>query len=126
METSQGYTGQQNTAGWTPASNPGRIPLRFAPEWNLNVFAKYSFRDRQNQGWEVKAGVAAVGALYTQLTGFGLTRIPDSQNTFDAGASYTWKKYHFDLMVTNLTNEPFFITRDQPPRTYRFSVSTRF
>jgi hypothetical protein len=29
-------------------------------------------------------------------------------------------------MVTNLTEAPFLITRDQPPRTYRFSVSSRF
>jgi hypothetical protein len=29
-------------------------------------------------------------------------------------------------MVTNLTEAPFLITRDQPPRTYRLSVSTTF
>ncbi len=126
MEVSQGFTGQQNTAGWTAASNPGRIPLRFAPEWNLNVFGKYSFRDQREQGWEVKAGVAAVGPLYTQLTGFGLTLIPDNQYSYDAGAAYRWKNYNFDLMVTNLTNAPFFITRDQAPRTYRFSVSAKW
>ena len=127
MTTSQAFTGQQNTAGWnTTTNNPGTIPLRFAPEWNLNVFAKYSFRDTRGQGWEVKAGVAAIGALYTQLTGFGLTEIPDSQQSYDAGVAYKWKDYNFDLMVTNIDSAPFYITRDQPPRTYRFSVSTRF
>jgi len=127
LNTSQGFTGQQNTAGWSVASNnPGRIPLRFAPEWNVNIFAKYSFLNEQDQGWEVKAGVAAIGSLYTQLSGFGLTRIPDSQQTYDAGATYRWKRYLFDLMVTNLTDEVFLITRDQAPRTIRFSVSTQF
>jgi hypothetical protein len=29
-------------------------------------------------------------------------------------------------MVTNIGNDPFVITRDQPPRTYRLSISTRF
>jgi hypothetical protein len=29
-------------------------------------------------------------------------------------------------MVTNLTSDPFLITRDQAPRTYRFSVSAQF
>ncbi len=127
MTTSQAFTGQQNTEGWnTTTNNPGTIPLRFAPEWNLNVFAKYSFRDAKSQGWEVKAGVVAIGSLFTQLTGFGLTKIPDAQQSYDIGAAYRWKNYNFDLMVTNLTEEPFYITRDQPPRTYRFSVSAQF
>jgi outer membrane receptor for monomeric catechols len=127
LNTSQGFTGQQNTAGWSVANNnPGRIPLRFAPEWNGNLFAKYSFRNAQEQGWEVKGGVSMVGPLYTQLTGFGLTRIPETQRSYDAGVAYRWNRYNFDVMVTNLTNEPFYITRDQPPRTYRFSVAAQF
>lgn len=126
LNTSQGFTGQQNSRGWTAASNPGRIPLRFAPDWNANVFLKYSFRDAQAQGWEVKGGMAAIGPLLTQITGFGLSKIPDSQRSFDLGAAYRWKNHNFDLMVTNLTNDPFLITRDQAPRTYRFSVSSQF
>ena len=90
------------------------------------MFAKYSFTDEANQGWEVKAGVNAGGPLYTQITNFGLTRIPDRQFSFDLGASYTWKNYNFDLMITNLGDEPFYITRDQAPRSYRFSVTTQF
>jgi outer membrane receptor for monomeric catechols len=126
MQTSQGFTGQQNALGWTTASNPGRIPLRFAPDWNVNIFAKYSFRDASEHGWEIKAGVSAVGPQLTQLTGYGLVEIPESQHSYDAGVSYRWKTYNFDLMVTNIGNDPFVITRDQPPRTYRFSASTRF
>jgi iron complex outermembrane receptor protein len=126
MQTSQGFTGQQNTQGWTTASNPGRIPLRFAPDWNLNLFAKYSFRDAREQGWELKAGMSLIGPQLTQLTGYGLVEIPESQHSYDAGVAYRWKTYDFDLMVTNIGNDPFVITRDQPPRTYRFSVSTRF
>lgn len=125
MTTSQAYTGQQNSAGYTSA-NSTTIPIRFAPKWNANVFAKYSFRNARNEGWEVKAGVAMVGPLLTQLTGFGLTWIPDRQQSLDAGVAYRWNNYNFDLMVTNLGNDPFYITRDQPPRTYRFSVSTQF
>ena len=126
MTTSQGFTGQQNTLGWTTASNPGRIPLRFAPDWDANLFAKYSFRNARNQGLEVKAGFSVIGPLLTQMTGYGLMQIPASQHSYDAGASYQWKRYNFDLMVTNIGNDPFLITRDQPPRTWRFSVSTRF
>jgi outer membrane receptor for monomeric catechols len=126
LNTSQGFTGQQNALGWTTASNPGRIPLRFAPDWNANIFLKYSFRDPKAQGWEVKGGVTAIGPLLTQLTGFGLSQIPDGQKSYDVGAGYRWKNYNFDLMVTNLTNDPFLITRDQAPRTYRFSVSATF
>jgi outer membrane receptor protein involved in Fe transport len=127
MTTSQGFTGQQNAQGWnTTTNNPGRIPLRFAPEWNFNLFAKYSFRGADQQGWEVKGGVTAIGPFYGQITNFGLTRIPSNQRSYDLGAAYRWQKYNFDLMVTNLDNSPFLITRDQPPRTYRFSVTTQF
>jgi len=126
LNTSQGFTGQQNSRGWTNAANPGRIPLRFAPDWNANLFAKYSFRDQRDEGFEIKGGVAAIGPLLTQITGFGLSKIPSSQKSYDAGAAYRWKTYDFDLMVTNLTSAPFLITRDQAPRTYRFSVTARF
>jgi outer membrane receptor protein involved in Fe transport len=126
MDTSQAFTGQQNSLGWTTASHPGSIPLRFAPDWNLNIFAKYSLQDAKGQGWTLKAGASLIGPLLTQITGYGLTQIPDSQHSYDAGASYRWRKYDFDFMVTNIGNDPFLITRDQPPRTYRFSVSTRF
>lgn len=126
LNTSQGFTGQQNSRGWTTASNPGRIPLRFAPDWNANLFLKYSFRDAKRQGWEVKGGVAAIGPLLTQITGFGLSQISDTQKSYDVGAGYRWQNYNFDLMITNLTNDPFLITRDQAPRTYRFSVSATF
>lgn len=125
MTTGQGFTGQQNQMGWTTANHPDRIPLRFAPDWNANLFLKYSFRHHE-QGWEVKAGVSAIGPLLTQLTGYGLVQIPESQHSYDAGVSYAWKKWNFDLMVTNIGEDPLVITRDQPPRTYRFSVSTRF
>jgi len=126
MDTGQGFTGQQNTLGWTTANNPGRIPLRFAPDWNANLFLKYSFRDQKEQGFEVKGGVAALGPLLTQMTGYGLVSIPESQHSYDAGVSYRWRKYDVDFMVTNIGNDPFLITRDQAPRTYRLSVTGRF
>ena len=64
MQTSQGFTGQQNTLGWTTASNPGRIPLRFAPDWGLNVFVKYSFQDTKMQGLTLKAGMCVGRAAF--------------------------------------------------------------
>jgi hypothetical protein len=48
------------------------------------------------------------------------------QYSFDVGAAYTWNNYNFDLMMTNLGDVPFYITRDQAPRSYRFSVTTQF
>lgn len=122
MTTSQAFTGQQNAENFSGDT----IPLRFAPKWNANLFAKYSFRDEREQGWEVKAGMSVVGPVLTQLTGFGLAWIPETQKSFDAGAAYRWRNYTVDFMVTNIGNDPFFITRDQPPRTYRLSVSTQF
>ena len=127
MTTSQAFTGQQNAQGWNTTTNrPATVPLRFAPDWNANLFAKYSFRDAQEQGFEVKAGVSAIGPFYAQVTGLGLTYVPSRQSSFDAGVSYRWRKVLVDLMVTNLGNDPMLVTRDQPPRTYNLSVSTTF
>jgi outer membrane receptor for monomeric catechols len=128
LDTSQLFKGQANSEGWSVATNnPGTIPLRFAPKWTGNLFVKHSLRDARQQGWEIKGGVTAVGKLLASLaSGHGFAYIPDAQYSFDAGATYSWRKYQFDLMVTNLTEAPFLITRDQPPRTYRLSVSTTF
>ena len=116
-------TSQQNPAA--PLTG-ARIPLRFAPTWNFNTFLKYSFRDSHEQGWIIKGGISAIGPFWAQVTGPGLTYIPHRQKLLDAGAAYRWKRYDFDLMASNLANDPFLITRDMPPRNYRFSVSTRF
>jgi outer membrane receptor protein involved in Fe transport len=126
MTTSQAFTGQQNSVGYSVAAGTTTIPIRFAPTWNGNVFMKYSFRDTKNEGFEVKAGLSAIGPFLAQITNFGLTKIPQNQKSVDLGASYRWQKYDFDLMVTNVTNAPFLVTRDQPPRTVRLSVATRF
>jgi outer membrane receptor for monomeric catechols len=107
---------------------PGELSaLPFAPGWNANLFAKYSFRDRRENGWAVKGGIAVIGPYYHMVTGFtDLTLIPKRQESVDVGVAYRWKNYEFDVTINNLTNDPFMITRDQAPRTYRFSVATRF
>jgi outer membrane receptor protein involved in Fe transport len=116
-------TGQQR-AGSTLAND--RVPLRFAPTWNANLFAKYSFQDNRGQGFTVKGGVSGIGPFWAQVTGPGLTYIPHRQKSLDFGLGYRWKKYDFDLLATNLDNDPYLITRDQAPRTYHFSVATKF
>jgi len=127
METSQAFSGQQNGMGWNlTTNNPGRIPLRFAPEWNGNLFAKYSFQDAQNQGWEVRGGISAIGPFYAQLTGLGLAYVPTTQRSFDAGVSYRWKRYTVDLAVNNIDSSPMLVTRTQPPRTYNLTLTGRF
>lgn len=127
MDTSQAFTGQQNAQGWNTTTNrPASIPLRFAPEWNANLFAKYSLRDGKEQGFELKGGFSAIGPFYAQVTGLGLTEVPESQSSFDAGVSYKWRRFVVDLTVTNLTNDPMLVTRTQPPRTYNLSLTAPF
>lgn len=127
MDTSQAFTGQQNAEGWNMTTNrPATIPLRFAPDWNANLFLKYSFRDAKDQGFEVKGGMSAIGPFFAQVTGVGLTYVPSTQRSFDAGVSYRWRRLNFDLMVTNLSSEAMLVTRTQPPRTYNLSVLTSF
>jgi outer membrane receptor for monomeric catechols len=103
-----------------------RIPIRFAPDWNFNTFARYSFRDVHNHGFLLKAGISLIGPVWTQATGIGLVEVPHIQKNLDAGIAYRWRNYDFDFMVTNAGNDPFLITRDQPPRSYRLSVTTTF
>ena len=127
MNTGQAFTGQQNAMGWNrTTNNPGRIPLRFAPEWNGNLFAKYSLRDAQDRGWEVRAGVSAIGPFYAQVTGLGLAYVPTEQRSFDAGVSYRWQRYTVDLAVNNIESVPMFITRTSPPRTYHLTLTAQF
>lgn len=116
-------TTQQDTFNNTLNSIPGL----FAPTWGLNVWGKYTFSDARVRGWSLKGGVSYIGPLYTTLTGFtGAYRIPHTQKSIDVGAGYRWRRYDFDLMVNNLDKDPFLVTRDQPSRNYRFSVSTQF
>src|SRR5690606_22114868 len=98
----------------------------FAPSWGANLWGKYSFRN-QGEGWLLKGGVSLIGPTWTTLTNFtGQFEIPHVQKSFDLGAGYRWRGYDFDLMVTNVGNDPFLITRDQPSRAYRLSISTQF
>lgn len=104
-----------------------QIPGLFAPTWGLNVWGKYNLANPQGQGWSLKGGVALIGPLNTTLTGYtGSFRIPHTQKSIDAGVGYRWRRYDFDFMVNNLDNDPFLVTRDQPSRNYRLSVSTQF
>jgi outer membrane receptor protein involved in Fe transport len=122
------YTSMQTSQQRPGAIDPNDlVALPFAPGWNANLFLKYSFRGRDEQGFLVKGGIAAIGPYYHMVTGVtDLVLIPHSQQSIDVGVAYKWRAYDFDLTVNNLTNDPFMITRDQPPRTYRFSVATRF
>jgi hypothetical protein len=74
----------------------------------------------------LKAGISLIGPVWTQATGIGLVEVPHIQKNLDAGIAYRWRNYDFDFMVTNAGNDPFLITRDQPPRSYRLSVTTTF
>lgn len=59
-------------------------------------------------------------------TGVGLTLVPESQRTFDAGLSYRWKRYTADLAINNIDSSPMMITRTQPPRTYNLTLTADF
>lgn len=121
------FTSQQNSAD---PGNPGDlIALQYAPIWNYNVWAKYQLWETKDQGLELKGGLIGIGPFWGQVTlstGGKVIYIPHSQKNIDAGLGYRWRRYNFDVMVTNVDDDPFLITRDQPPRTYRFSVGTRF
>jgi outer membrane receptor protein involved in Fe transport len=117
-----------------PSANQigARRPLRFAPKWSGKFFGKYSFRDTKGLGWLVKAGATFVGPMAIQVpNGTGVFagsryNYPNSQHTFDAGAAYRFGRWDLDLQVNNAGADFFYLTRTNPLRSYRLTLTTRF
>jgi outer membrane receptor for monomeric catechols len=120
------YTSQQNSA--TPDQPGNRIALQFAPIWNYNTFFKYNIPIAKDRSVDLKFGLSGIGPFWGQFTipPAQVLYVPHSQKNIDAGIGYESGRYYFDFFVSNIDNDPFLITRDQPPRSYRFSVSARF
>lgn len=120
------YT-RMTTSAQDPNNINARITGLFAPSWGANVWGIYTVSESKTQSFTLKGGVSYIGPLWTTLTGFPLQyEIPHVQKNIDVGLGYRWHRWEFDFMVNNLGNDPFWITRDQPYRNYRFSVSTKF
>lgn len=117
-----------------PSANKigARRPLRFAPDWSFKFFGKYSFRDPKGQGWVVKAGTSWVGPMAIQVpNGTGVFagsryNYPDSQHTFDVGTAYRFGRWEADLQVNNIGADYFYLTRTNPLRSYRLTLTGRF
>lgn len=109
-----------------------RRPLRFAPDWSTKFFGKYSFRDDKGMGWVVKAGASWIGPMAIQVpNGTGIYagaryNYPESQGTFDLGAAYRVGRWEVDLQVNNVGSDFFYLTRTNPLRSYRLSLTGRF
>jgi|GEM_PF-1667236 len=109
-----------------------RRPLRFAPDWSFKFFGKYSFRDTKGMGWMVKAGTSWVGPMAIQVpNGTGIYagsryNYPENQKTYDLGAAYRFGRWEVDLQVNNIGADYFYLTRTNPLRSYRLSVTGRF
>ncbi len=117
-----------------PSANQvgARRPLRFAPEWSLKFFGKYSFRDARGMGWVLKAGTSWVGPMAIQVpNGTGIYagsryNYPESQKTFDVGAAYRFGRWEADLQINNVGSDYFYLTRTNPLRSYRLTLTSRF
>ncbi|MEO7598979.1 MAG: hypothetical protein ABIV50_08600, partial [Opitutus sp.] len=109
-------------------------PLRFAPEWNFNLFLKYSLRDSRGHGWALKGGTNWIGPVTLQivngesspLSPGGRYRLPKNQHTFDLGAGYAWSRYELDLFCSNVGSDYFYVTRSNPLRTFRATFTAKF
>ncbi len=109
-----------------------RRPLRFAPDWSGKFFGKYSFRDAKGLGWLAKAGVTWVGPMAIQVpNGTGVFagsryNYPKSQHTFDVGTAYRFGRWDVDLQINNVGADFFYLTRTNPLRAYRLTLTGRF
>jgi len=115
LDTSQPITG-------------GHRPIRHSPEYNGSLFMKYSFEDENRLGWTIRGGVSVIGPFMQQVGGsFGRIPMDDSQHRFDFGATYKLKdNLSFDIMFKNATNQPYIVTRTNPPSDIRFTVRSSF
>jgi len=115
LDTSQPITG-------------GSRPIRHSPEWNASVFTRYSFRDDDGRGFGVRGGLSAIGPFVQQVGG-ALSRVEmdDSQWRMDLGVDYRFNRNNvIDLLVKNVTSEPYIVTRTNPPRDIRLTYKYSF
>jgi outer membrane receptor for monomeric catechols len=106
----------------------GSRPIRHSPEWNASGFTKYSFRDNQGRGFTVRGGISAIGPFVQQVGG-ALSRVEMDENQWrmDLGCDYRFNaKQSIDLIVKNVTNEPYIVTRTNPTRQIRISYRAEF
>ncbi len=106
----------------------GTRPIRHNPEWNASVFTKYSFRDEAGKGFGVRGGLSAIGPFVQQVGG-ALSRLKQDGNQWraDLGVDYRFsRKQSIDLLIKNVTNEPYIVTRTNPTRDIRITYSYEF
>lgn len=106
----------------------GTRPIRHSPEWNASVFTKYSLRDAGGRGFGVRGGVSAIGPFVQQVGG-ALSRVfqDGSQWRADLGVDYRFSRNQsIDLLVKNVTSEPYIVTRTNPPREIRLSYQYNY
>ena len=109
-----------------PITN-GTRPIRHSPDWNASFFTRYDFKNTEGKGFGVRGGISAIGPFVQQVGG-ALSRVEmdDSQWRMDLGVDYTINRNNtIDLMVKNVTSEPYIVTRTNPLRdiqlTYKYS-----
>lgn len=114
LDTSQPITG-------------GTRPIRHSPEWNGSVFTRYDFKNTNGQGFGLRGGLSMIGPFVQQVGGaLGRIEMDSSQWRMDLGVDYAINRNNsIDLLVKNVTNEPYIVTRTNPLRdirlTYRYS-----
>lgn len=121
------FTSVQNSKD--PLNPNDLIALEFDPIWSVNLYAKYDFHAPNQNGFDLRGGIRAIGPYWGQVTlssGAVQVYVPHSQYTIDFGGGYVWGHYDFDVYVQNWNDSAFLLTRDIPPRTYNFSATARF
>ncbi|MCF3649791.1 TonB-dependent siderophore receptor [Synoicihabitans lomoniglobus] len=106
----------------------GTRPIRHSPEWNGSVFTRYDFTNANGKGFGVRGGISMIGPFMQQVGG-ALSRIEmdSSQWRMDLGVDYTINRNNsIDLLVKNVTNEPYIVTRTNPLRDIRLTYKYSF
>ena len=106
----------------------GSRPIRHSPEWNASVFSRYNFRDSEGKGFGVRGGLSAIGPFVQQVGG-ALSRVEMTENQWrmDLGLDYRFNRNNtIDLLVKNVTSEPYIVTRTNPLREIRLTYKYSF
>lgn len=95
------------------------------PDYAANVFVKWDLRNGRKNGFILRAGMNTYADFEGTFNGVRTT-LTDTFTRYDAGVTYRWNRYSFDLFANNVTDEAIILFRGGPPRTLKFTISSQW
>ena len=91
----------------------------------MNFFVKWDLRGKDRNGFSVRAGMNRYSVFEGTYSGFR-DLIEEPMTRYNTGVNYSRRNVSIDVFVTNLTNEPIFLMRGAPLRTFKFRLAANW